>query len=260
MYGEEEVRFDVYIPKNVKVGTYIVDFVVQSSQPEIYNPLEDEQQNNRVSFSFKIIKPNLRFTLLQPGTNIDNVEFLDQTEFEPITRDYSHNNEFYVAKHHEKFAELVIEVMVTVDNIGNSEVALGRENIMIQLSHRLQDSGEIEFDRNLTPEQPRDSKLIVPGENVTFTFIWDNIEQDVGTEVEYLLKIIVDPSNEIRESDENDNSGTVIISINHLKPPKKPDEDGQVLTAFSLIIIIAIIAVVIYLMIIRKRRIKGDGI
>jgi len=249
-YGEEQVQFDVYIPKDTEVGNYLVDFVIESSHTEIYNPNEDELLNNRVSFVFNIIKPNLRFTKLN-DENLDNFEFWDYYRTQRIIREPEYNNNFYLAKEHYEFEELSIEFKAIIQNNGDTEIALGPYDVWLNITHYTDDNVLI-HDDNLTPEYPANEKLIAPNENATFTFLWNNIYQEPNTEVEYIFDITVDPLNQIFEKDEQDNSDEITITIKSIKKAAPPEDDYSLL--FYLFGLILIVGVILLIFLTKRRR------
>ncbi len=249
-YGEEEVQFDVYIPIDVEVGNYLIDFVIESTGIEILNPLEDEDENNIVTFRFDVIKPNLQFTKFNQD-NADNFEFREYFEDLPIVRDFEHDNKFYISKKYNEFDQLQIEFKVAIDNIGDSEVGIDPSNIWLNITHQ-DEFGFTVYDANLTPYAPSSEKLIEANNNETFSFLWDFIDQVQGTEVEYTFEVTVDPENTIYEKDETDNSDTVQLTINHEKKPKKKKTSGS--PGFESVILIAAIAIVLVALFDHRRR------
>jgi hypothetical protein len=249
-HGEEQVQFDVYIPMDVEVGTYIIDFYIESSHIEIINPAEDEDENNRVSFQFVVIKPNLRFTPFNNRDNADNYEFWNYNEALKIQRDFLLDNKFYIEEKHADFDFLSIEFKVYIDNIGDSDIDLEPLNLWLNITHK-NDFGDTVYDANLTPNFPSSSKIISPDQNESYTFLWEFIDQPEDTEVEYTFEITVDPKEEIYEKDENDNSDSVTITINHLKKPKKESSGSP---GFETAVLIAAIAFVLIAMFDYRRR------
>ena len=252
-YGEEQVHFDVYIPLNIRVGNYIVDFLIESSSSEIFYPLKDEEENNRVSFAFNIIKPNLRFIKINEENNTDNFEFRDYNTNLKIEQDLL-TKEFYIEKKHKDFNNLVIEFKVSIFNTGSTDIEMGPSDILLSIYH-FDEFGDIVYDVNLTPVTPVNSRLISPGESIMFTFHWDNIAQRPGTEVEYTFEITVDPLDEIQEVDEEDNSDKVPFTIKHL--PKEGDNIEPIDYGMIIfVIIILVIAVLIVIYLIKSRPVK----
>ena len=253
-YGEEEVQFDVYIPIDIEVGSYIVDFIIESSGDEILNPLEDESDNNIVTFKFDIRKPNLRFKDIQQDSGADNFEFYDYYNAFPIQRDYEHDNLFYISVKDDNFDQLAIEFKVSIDNIGDSVVDLEPSNIWLNFTHE-DEFGVIVHDDNLTANYPTSAKLIPPtdGENnETFSFLWEYLEQEHNSEVEYTFTITVDPLNKIYEEHEDDNIDEVKITIHHLK--KKGDKSGGGSPGFEAMIMLAAIAIVLVALFDHRRK------
>jgi hypothetical protein len=246
-YGEEEIQFDIYIPIDVDEGTYIVDFFIESSDMEEFNPGVDEDENNRVSFKFKIIKPNLRFIPQQTDTGVDNFEFWDWTDNIRIQRDYLMNDEFYLEKKHSAFTDLSIEFKVAIDNIGADEIDLDPSNIWLNITHK-DEFGDTIYDANLTPTHPTSSKKLGISEddhNETFTFMWEFIDQDQNEIIDYSFTVTIDPYKKIYETDEDDNSNSVQLTIKHLKKPKKskkgsPGFEGVIMLAAIIIVVVAL--------------------
>ncbi|WP_455391433.1 hypothetical protein [[Eubacterium] cellulosolvens] len=253
-YGEEEVQFDVYIPIDVDVGTYIVDFFIESSNIEELTPGVNEEENNRVSFMFDIIKPNLRFLPIQQDTAADNFEFWDYFENVRILRDYLQNDEFYIEKKHKNFEDLSIEFKVAIDNIGDSEIDLEPSNIWLNITHQ-DEFGDIIYDANLTPTYPTSAKIIAVGDNETFTFLWESfdITQEQNTIVDYTFEITVDPLGKIYEKEEDDNSNEVKLTVNHLKKPKGGSSSTP---GFEALIVIAAISITMVALYDHRRRQK----
>jgi hypothetical protein len=251
-YAEEEVQFDIYIPIDIAVGTYIMDFFIESSNIEALTPGIDEDVNNRVSFKFVVIKPNLRFIPIQPDTNVDNFEFWDYLELVPIQRDYLQNDEFYIEKKHKEFDDLSIEFKVAIDNIGDSDIDLEPSNIWLNITHE-NDFGDTIYDANLTPNFPTNAKMISAGENATFTFLWESFDilQEQNTIVDYTFEITIDPISsaepygKIYEKEEDDNKNNVQLTINHLKKKKSggsstPGFEGLIMIAAISILMVAL--------------------
>ncbi len=256
-YGEEEIGFDVYIPMDAEVGSYVIDFKIKSSGTEVLNPLEDEEQNNIISFKFDIIKPNLQFTKFNPEYG-DNFQFRDYLNNMRITRDFENNNEFYIKVGPNEISQLQIEFEITIYNIGSSEIDLEPSNVHLNISHS-DESGFYVYDTitNLTPYAPANSRLIEPGQNGTFKFLWDFIDQPHGTEIEYTFKITVDPQNVIIEENEEDNSDQVRIIINHQeKLTTPPPEDN--FTIGVIVVIIIIIVIILSWYFVSRRNQKKD--
>ena len=256
-FGYQEVTFDVVIPIDVDVGTYIVDFYIESSHPEVLNPLVNEEENNRVSFTFEIIKPNLRFTPFNSRDNADNYVFTDYYENLPIKRDFMMNNQYYIEKKHSEFDQLAIEIKVMVDNIGDNEIALEPSNVQLNISYKDPDFGDTRYvtpEGNFTPTFPTSAKIIdfeEPNNNETFTFLWEFIDQPQGTEIEYTFKVIVDEQGKIYEIDEDDNTDTFTLTIKHLKKPKKSSSGTP---GFEGILMVTAIALVLVALIGSRRR------
>jgi hypothetical protein len=253
-YGEEEIMFEVKIPIDVDVGTYIVDFYIESSYPEVISGL-DEMTNNRVQFTFEIKKPNLIFNSYNTEANMDNFRFIDNDEYVRINRDYEKNNEFYLVKENSRFDYLTIDFNIYIDNIGDMDVVVNPSDIQLEISH-IDDTGVKVIDSILQPDYPKTEKLISPNENASYTFTWDYINQSMDTEVKYTFKVTIDPMNRIIELDENDNSNEVDLTIKHLKkdPPPQPEDPTFIILIFIIIIVIGIVVASLYL----KKRQKQD--
>ena len=253
-FGEEEILFAVKIPIDVDVGTYIVDFYIESSQLEIITAL-DEVANNRVQLIFEIKKPNLVFNLYNNEANMDNFRFTDNDEYVKINRDYERNNEFYLVKEDSRFDFLTIDFNIYIENIGDVDVVVNPSDIKLEILH-FDDDGVKIIDATLQPEYPKTEKLISPNENASYTFTWDYINQSMDTEVKYTFKVTIDPMNEIIELDEFDNSNEVDLTIKHLKKPEEDTTEDSflILLIFIIIIVIGIIAAGIIL----KKREKQD--
>jgi hypothetical protein len=262
-YGHEQVQFDVYIPKSAESGEYSIEFFIQSSQPEIVNSGENEIENNRVTLSFKIEKPNLRFAPVNNQYNIDNYEFWDMNSNLgfgmdsglKILRDQLRGI-YYQEVEHKDFELLSIEFNVVIDNTGITDATLEPRDIHLAITHK-DEFGYLIYDTNLTPEEPKDTITIPPGENGSFTFVWDYVEQDIDTEVDYTFKITIDPWDIIYEDDEDDNSNEVTLTIKHLDDPPPPPDD---LTTFTIFIAIALLGGIIFIgiLIIKKMNKRKD--
>jgi len=250
-YGEAEVQFDVYIPLDVDEGTYILDFIIQSSHTEVINLEEDETKNNILSFQFDIIKPNLQFTKFT-SENADNFIFSDFLTSLPISRDYEYNNLFYYKVKHNDFDQLAIEFVISIDNIGDDEVDIEPSNIWLNITYQDEFGDTIPVE-NLTPYLPTSSRLIEPGENTSFTFLWEYIDQAEGSEIEYTFTVTVDPLEKIYETQEDDNSDEVQLTIMHEKKPKSSSGSTP---GFETLVFIGAISIVIIALYDHRRRKK----
>jgi len=252
-YGEESVFFGVYIPLSIDVGTYKLDFVIESSGTE--NGGQDELDNNRVTFSFNIVKPNLIYTKLNENSQ-PNFEFFDFEENVPIEEDIE-SGEYYIEKDENGFEYLTIEINVYISNDNSPEVDFEPTDIMLQISH-IDDHGNIVYDENITRSEIPSSVIpIGEDQKVKFTFRWKP-DTPPGTDpVQYSFKLTVDPENKIFETKEDDNSAEFELNIlNRKKDTIDDDQDNSYVLAIGVILVIIIISVISFLLFNRKKKVN----
>jgi hypothetical protein len=248
-YGEEVVFFDVFIPIDVEIGSYIFDFIIDSSGTEVVGAGESE--NNIVSFKFDVIKPNLQFTKLNNDSE-PNFEFWDYAEAIQIEEDLEFED-YYIEVKHADFDFLTIEIKVWIDNIGMTWVELDRTSVWLNITHE-DEFGTIIHDANLSATSPSTTQTVGIWENLEFTFLWDELDQPASQEpVEYTFTITVDPQNQIYETRDDDNTGTFEMSIKHIPKPKKKSGGGG-MPGFEAVIMLAAIAVVLLGLMVTNRR------
>jgi hypothetical protein len=247
-YGEMPIYFDINIPIEVDVGSYIIDFVISSSGIEDSGSAELE--NNRVSFTFNVIKPNLVFTKLDTAGK-PNFEFYDTYEDLQIEKDQEFDD-YYIEKPEKGFDDLEIEISVFILNDDSAEVDLEPTEIWLGITH-IDDNGNLVYDKNFTKsDSPTTVTTIEGSQKATFKFRWDPDTEPSKTAVEYRIKVIVDPNNDIYESSEIDNTAEFTITIKNIKK-EEPDVEPFDYTIFLVLIIVAIIVVVLVILYMKRK-------
>jgi hypothetical protein len=249
-YGEEQVFFDVYIPIDIEVGKYMIDFYIESHGTEDAG----EADNNVVTFTFKIIKPNLRYTKLNNQSE-PNFELYDFDLGEQIIEDpLNEYGDYYIERSYKDFDLLTIEIKVFVLNDGDNEVTISPSDVWLNITY--EDEFGItmyELYSNLTPVAPTSELVIAAGQTGEFTFRWDPETIASKEPYEYTFELTVDPDNIIFEKDETDNSATFELWLKHTpKPPKKSGSGGM--PGFESALLFAAIAVVLLGLMFTNRR------
>jgi hypothetical protein len=248
-FGEIPLYFDISIPLEVEVGTYIIDFEISSSGIE--DKESSELENNRVSFTFNIIKPNLVFTKLDTSAK-PNFEFYDTYEGLQIEKDLE-LDEYYIEKPEKDFNDLEIEISIFILNDDSAEVDLDPAEIWLGITH-IDEDGNMVYDKNFTQsDSPTTVTTIEESQKATFKFRWDPDTEPSKTAVEYRIKVIVDPDNEIFESSEIDNSAEFTITIKNIKKEEPDGESPTDFTLFLVLIVVAIIVVVLVILFMKKK-------
>jgi hypothetical protein len=249
-YGHEELYFDIYIPIDIDVGTYMIDLYIESDGSEAVG----EEADNRVTFTFVIIKPNLVYTKLNELAE-PNFEFADFDTSEVILEDpLNEYGDYYVERSYNEFDLLVLEIKVWVMNDGDDEVELSPSDVWLNVTTE-DEFGETIYElySNMTPVNPTSAIVIQPGEKGEFTFRWDPETLPNKEPYEYTLTLTVDPMDNIYEKDDNDNTASFELFVKHVpKPPKKSGSSGM--PGFESVLMIAAFAIVLLGLMYSNRR------
>jgi hypothetical protein len=245
-YAEETVNFDILIPLDIKIGEYIIDFIITSSGNEIGGT--SAESDNSISFSFEIIKPNLVFTKLDSNGN-SNFEFYNTYDDILIEED-PEIGDYYVEKPEADFDNLEIEISVMILNDDISEIELEPEALWLNITH-IDENGDKVHDQNISQTiSPTSATPIGSTQKVTFKFRWDPDTEPSDEPVEYTLKLTVDPKNEIFETNEDDNTAEFQITIKNIKKHDEVIDDDSTMLILILVMIavVAVILIVFFLM------------
>jgi hypothetical protein len=208
-----------------------------------------------VSFRFQIIKPNLQFTKLNNQSD-PNFQFWDFEADLEIEKGYydDYPDDYYIEVKHKDFDLLSIQIYVTIDNVGMTEVDIDNKMVWLNITHE-DEYGDTIYDVNLTAMTPTSTQTIGKYENTEFTFLWDFIDQKEDSDpVEYTCTITVDPQDDIFETSDEDNTANFEILIKHKPRPKK--KGGGSTPGFESVLMVAAFALVILGLMITNRRRK----
>jgi hypothetical protein len=254
-YGEELVYFDISIPIEVEVGNYSVDFIISSSNPLEEESSGEEKDNNIVTFYFDIIQPNLVFTKLDKNAN-PNFEFYDEEnilieesffEFEGTEIE-----DYYIERSYKDFADLSIDIKVTILNDGLNDVELSKTDLKLNISYYDEDGFTV-YEEELYPITPNTLEIAVE-QTGEFTFRWFPLTPTGKEPFEYALKLTLDVDDNIFEIDEGDNSEEFTIWIEHTPKPSKGSGGGGMPGFESVLMIAAILVVLLGIMYSNRRR------
>ncbi len=257
-YGEEQVKFDVFIPLEIEVGTYIMDFVITSHGTESGGQFE--VKNNIVSFRFDIVKPNLVFTKFDKSST-PNFEFFDSYDGLQINEDFE-RGVYYIEKKQAEFDYFELEIVLYIANSEESEFELAPDEVWLNITH-LDDNGNLIYDRNFSvPDIPTSETPVGQEQKVRFRYRWVPTTEPATKPVEYTIKVTVDPRNEIYETDESDNSAELQITIKNIKNAEEPPIETNYLSLILIIVVILVVIVlIIVFLIMRKKPVKDiEGI